>query len=78
MITSEQSKCARELLGWDSEQLAVAASLTATTVVEFEFGANALKRTRRKLRAAFEAAGIEFAADGDEGPKVRLHGAGGR
>ena len=47
-------------------------------IIEFEFGANALKRTRLKLWAAFEAAGIEFAADGDEGPKVRLHGAGGR
>ena len=78
MITPEQCKCARELLGWNSEELAVAASLSVTTVIEFEFGANALKRTRRKLRAAFEAAGIEFAADGDEGPKVRLHGAGGR
>ena len=73
MITPEQCKAARELLRWDFGRLAVAASLTITTTIDFEcHGAKTQKRTRQKLRAAFEAAGLEFAPEGDEEPLVRL------
>ena len=65
MITPAQCKAARQLLGWDFAQLSSAASLYYLTITSFEScSGGAHQRTRKKLRTAFEGAGIEFHADG--------------
>ncbi len=72
MITPDQCKAARLLLGWDFSQLSSAASLYYHTVISFECcGGKSHTRTRQKLRAAFESAGVEFTEDGRV-PGVRL------
>ncbi len=70
-MSPSQCKAARAILDWTQPRLADAASLGLSTIVDFE-------RSRREvsaeaiqaMRAAFEAAGIEFT--NEEGPGVRL------
>ncbi|WP_426958328.1 helix-turn-helix domain-containing protein [Muricoccus radiodurans] len=70
-MTPEQCRTARELLGWNDRDLATAAGCGAETVRVVESGASRPRApTLARLRAAFEAAGIEF-MDGDR-PWVRL------
>jgi transcriptional regulator with XRE-family HTH domain len=73
MITPEQCRAARKLLGWSIAQLATAAGLGIHGVVTFE-ATNSQSRhaTRIKLRDALESAGIEFLAEDAGGPGVRL------
>ncbi len=73
MITGEQIKAARELLGWTRFQLGQRANLHAAIVERAEGAKGALPITpyhRALLRNALEAAGVEF-TDGDE-PGVKL------
>ena len=73
MITGEQIKAARELLGWTRFQLGQRANLHAAIVERAEGAKGALPITpyqRALLRTALEGAGVEF-TDGDE-PGVRL------
>lgn len=79
MITREQSRAARALLDWTIADLADKASITAeATVRHFESGLRPLTEDKvKKLRTAFEKAGIEFIGDGESsgalgGPGVRL------
>ena len=73
-LTGHQCRDARCLLGWSQRQLSPAAGVTKPTICSFEArgGKSSSRDVRRadKLRAAFEAAGIEF-TDGDS-PGVRL------
>ena len=71
VMTPEQCRSARELLGWSERQLARAASCNYYTVVYFEAG-NGRPRasTVSAIRMALEPAGIEFT--GEPTPSVRL------
>ena len=72
MITQQQCRAARELLGWGFDNLAQAAGITQTTVLNFELGhTEPYQPTQAKMSRAFEAAGVEFFTDKDGGPGVR-------
>jgi transcriptional regulator with XRE-family HTH domain len=72
-MTPAQSRAARALLDWTQPKLAEAASLGLSTVVDFE-------RSRRSvsveaigaIRAALEAAGVEFIPENGSGAGVRM------
>ena len=71
-----QCKAGRALLGWSQDQLAEKAGAAPRTVKDFERGARQpLDRTLRDIRAALEAAGVEFIPEGvyqgEGGPGVR-------
>jgi transcriptional regulator with XRE-family HTH domain len=74
MVTIEQLRAARGLLGWSQSELAVRAGLSLPTVKRLEggFGARVSDDARGKLRRAIEAAGIEFIDENGGGPGVRL------
>jgi ribosome-binding protein aMBF1 (putative translation factor) len=76
MLTPEQCRAARAMLGWSREELAKRAQVSTNTVVGFELlGADSKVSTLQKLRRAFIAAGIDLIEDGssspDGGPGVR-------
>ena len=61
MITRQQCRAARHLLGWDAVQLATAAKSTPITIHQFEMGQSKPRPvTLVNLRTALESAGIEF------------------
>lgn len=60
VITREQLKAARAILGWGVRELAPKAGMTANTLSRFENGGKARADTLRRIRAALEAEGIEF------------------
>jgi transcriptional regulator with XRE-family HTH domain len=63
------------MLGWSQTELAEAARVSRQTVVDFERGARTpYPNNMTAIRAALEAAGIEF-ANGDA-PGVRLRAKG--
>jgi transcriptional regulator with XRE-family HTH domain len=76
MLTPQQSRAARAMLGWSREELAEKAGLSAGTVTGFELlGADSKISTLHKMRRALEAAGLEFIEQGqaslDGGSGVR-------
>jgi predicted transcriptional regulator len=83
MVTSEQVKAARALLGWGQKELAAASGVSLPSIGRLEMKAGqmaAYPRTQDAIRASLEAAGIEFLHDGDASPAggagVRLKAAG--
>ena len=74
IITIEQLRAARGLLGWSQSDLADRAGLSVPTVkrLEADFGPAVSDHARRKLRRALEIAGIEFIDENGGGPGVRL------
>jgi transcriptional regulator with XRE-family HTH domain len=60
VITREQLKAARAILGWGVRELAPKAGVTANTLSRFENGGDARGETLRRIREALEAEGIEF------------------
>jgi predicted transcriptional regulator len=73
MITPEQCRVARGLLGWNLENLAYKAAVSIVTVHKFEAAAHSPPRaTIRFIQRAFEGAGIEFIDENGGGPGVRL------
>jgi transcriptional regulator with XRE-family HTH domain len=75
LITIEQIRAARGLLGWSQSELASQAGVSVPTVkrVEAATGPRVSQQARDKLRQALEAAGIEFIAENGGGVGVRLH-----
>jgi transcriptional regulator with XRE-family HTH domain len=72
-MTPAQSRAARALLDWSQPRLAEAAALGLSTVVDFERSRRSLpEKTLAAIRAALEAAGVEFIAENGGGPGVRL------
>jgi transcriptional regulator with XRE-family HTH domain len=73
MITSEQCRAARGLLGWSQQNLADEASVGIVTVHQVEAGTTRPHRsTLDVIRRAFERAGVEFIDEDDKGgPGVR-------
>jgi transcriptional regulator with XRE-family HTH domain len=70
-ISAGQLRAARGLLGWSQSDLAEAAKIGRATIADFESGKrDPYVRTIDELRAALEAAGVEF-TNGDQ-PGVRM------
>jgi transcriptional regulator with XRE-family HTH domain len=69
-MNAAQCRMARSGLQLGVRELAAAAQVSPTTIVRFEAGDELKPRTIAAIRAALEAAGIEF-TNGNE-PGVRL------
>ncbi|WP_352549007.1 helix-turn-helix transcriptional regulator [Mesorhizobium sp. M0027] len=73
LISVEQCRGARAMLGWSQGELAVAAGVSRATIVDFERGARIPHRNNLDaIRSALEAAGVEFIPENGSGPGVRL------
>lgn len=72
-LTASQCRAARALIEWSLQQLSQAASIDQQTIVDFEKRLRAAdETTRRRLRAALEAAGVVFIAENGGGAGARL------
>ena len=72
-ITPEQCRAARALLDWSQTTLAEAAKAGQSTIAKFERGLRSPHAsTLTSIRAALEAAGVEFLDPNGGGPGVRL------
>ena len=72
MIPS-QSRAARALIEWSQTELAQAAGLGISTIVDFERDRREVSdAAKAAMRAALEAAGVEFIEPNGSGPGVRL------
>ncbi|MDH4992405.1 helix-turn-helix transcriptional regulator [Aquamicrobium lusatiense] len=73
MISSEQCRGARAMLGWSQGQLATKAAVSRATVVDFERGTRVPHRNNlTAIRVALETAGIVFIPDNGGGLGVRF------
>jgi DNA-binding XRE family transcriptional regulator len=73
MITSEQCRAARALLGWTRKALAARAKVAEKTIADFEAEKRATyERTLADIIGVFEKAGVVFIARNGGGPGVRL------
>jgi transcriptional regulator with XRE-family HTH domain len=75
MLTGQQIRAARALLGWSAAQTAEKASATRQTIQRLEQHEGvppSRSQTLIDLKRAFETAGIEFVGTPEEGPGVRL------
>ena len=73
MVTVQQIRGARGLLGWSQSKLATAAQLSEPTVKRFETGvARVSDAALAKMVAALEGAGVEFIPENGGGSGVRL------
>lgn len=64
LLTGEQCKAGRELLGLSREGLAGKAGVLSQTILYFEGGRPAGFPTQAKIRTALERAGVEFPSAG--------------
>jgi transcriptional regulator with XRE-family HTH domain len=72
MITGDQVRAARRLLGWTLFQAAVRARVSESTVGKFETGAHRPLDLRIiAIQRALEAAGVEFTLSGPTGVKLK-------
>lgn len=72
MITAEQIRAARGLLGWTQQDLADHSLLSVNTIRRIEKGsADTLVSSAAQVREALEAAGVEFSMRGDHGVRMR-------
>lgn len=75
MITSEQIRAARALVRWEQKDLAAASNISLPSIKRLETQPGALAahgRTIDALKAALEAAGVEFIPENGGGAGVRL------
>ena len=74
MITVEQIRAGRALLGWSQSDLANRAGVSVPTVKRVEGSARSpvSEDTRSKLQQALEAAGVEFLPENGGGAGVRF------
>jgi transcriptional regulator with XRE-family HTH domain len=74
MMTGNQLRAARALIGWSQAQVAEAAALSVPTIKRAE-GQAALSASAdaiAAIRAALEAAGVVFLPENGNGPGVAL------
>jgi transcriptional regulator with XRE-family HTH domain len=72
-ILPAQLRAARALVDWSREDLAAAAKTTTRTLARIEAGETEPRgSTLAAIRAALEAAGVEFIAENGGGAGVRL------
>ncbi|MBB3933890.1 hypothetical protein SAMN05216566_104242 [Aureimonas phyllosphaerae] len=75
MITSEQVRAARALIRWEQRDLANASAVSLPSIKRLETSPGLLAaqpRTVAAIRAALEAAGVEFIPENGGGAGVRL------
>jgi transcriptional regulator with XRE-family HTH domain len=74
VVTNEQLRAARALLGWSQSELALRAGLSVPTIKRLEggFGPHVSDEARAKLTKAIEAAGVEFIEENGGGAGVRF------
>jgi transcriptional regulator with XRE-family HTH domain len=74
VVTNEQLRAARALLGWSQPELALRAGLSVPTLKRLEggFGPHVSDEARAKLKRAIEAAGVEFIEEDGGGAGVRF------
>lgn len=69
----EQCRAARAMVAMSQDDLASATGIAKRTIAGFEMGQSSpYARTIAALRAALEAAGVEFIAENGGGAGVRL------
>ena len=74
-MTPAQCRAARALLSLEQGDLAALAGIARATIIDFEKDARTPRvGTIEALRAALEAAGVEFIAENGGGAGVRLKG----
>jgi len=72
-MTPEQCKAARALLRMEQGDLASRAGIARSTVIDFEKGSRSPRQgSIGAMRAALEAAGVEFIPENGGGAGVRL------
>jgi len=72
-LTSAQCRAGRALIDWSQAQLSQTAAIDLQTIADFEKRFRAPdETTRRRLRAALEAAGVVFISENGGGAGVRL------
>ena len=73
-VAAAQARAARGLLGWSQTKLAEAArvSLSAVELYEASGGVQIAPEAQAKMRAALEAAGVEFLSEDSGGAGVRF------
>jgi transcriptional regulator with XRE-family HTH domain len=72
-LTASQCRAGRALIEWSQAQLSQSASIDIQTIADFEKRFRAAdETTRRRLRAALEAAGVVFIAENGGGAGARL------
>jgi hypothetical protein len=72
-LTAAQCRAARALIEWSLAQLSQSAAIDLQTIADFERRfRKADETTRRRLRAALEAAGVVFISENGGGAGVRL------
>jgi predicted transcriptional regulator len=74
VITIDQVRAARGLLGWSQSELAKRAGLSLPTVkrVEAGWGPRVSDEARRRIQHALETGGVQFIPENGGGPGVRL------
>ena len=75
MITGAQIRAARGLKGWSAAQLAEVSGTNRFTIQRLEQNEGvppSRTQTLLDIKAAFEAAGVEFIGTPNEGPGVRI------
>lgn len=74
MMTGNQLRAARSLIGWSQAQVANAANLSIPTVkrAEGQGAVSASAEAITAIRAALEAAGVVFLPENGNGPGVAL------
>lgn len=72
-LTAAQCRAGRALIEWTQPQLSQSAAIDLQTIADFEMRFRAPdETTRRRLRAALEAAGVVFIAENGGGAGARL------
>ena len=72
-ISVQLCRAARAMLGWSQGDLAEAAAVSRTTIVDFERSIRIPHRNNlAAIRRAFETAGIEFLAENGGGAGLRF------
>ena len=72
-MTPAQCRAARALLNMEQSQLSEASGVARATVIDFEKGERTPRiATVEAIRAALEAAGVEFIPENGGGAGVRL------
>ena len=77
-VSIRQVKAARALLGWSQNDLARASEVSEPSIKRLEASGGDLggrQATAEAIRAALEAAGVEFIQEDGGGPGVRLRSA---
>jgi transcriptional regulator with XRE-family HTH domain len=69
-LTPPACKAARALLGWGVRDLAREAKVGVASVARYEAGESLRDDTTNKLKAAFEANGVEITNDTGTGAKL--------